>query len=67
MLSPSEIEAAKKTTDLSPLTAQHDFSTCPKPMFVILADRAFCEECYRELIKRQNRLINSFGKGAGDE
>lgn len=35
-------------------------SSCSKPMFVILVDRAFCEACYRELQERQRRIVEDF-------
>jgi hypothetical protein len=43
-------------------------STCNDPMFIVLADRAFCESCYREILLRQRRVIEDMprqrlGKG----
>jgi len=37
-------------------------SGCDKEMFIILADRAFCEHCYRELQKRQAECIEEMPK-----
>jgi hypothetical protein len=32
-------------------------STCDNPMVIVLCDRAFCEECYEELQRKQRALI----------
>ena len=37
-------------------------SSCENEMFVILGDRAFCEDCYDDLARRQRKLAENYRK-----
>lgn len=40
-------------------------STCSEPALVILTDRAFCEECYRIIQRRQRQVIDDMPLAPG--
>src|ERR1035441_1898265 len=35
-------------------------SSCRSPMFIVLMDRAFCENCYYKLQNQQRQLVENF-------